>query len=833
MKKWLTKIKQWIDNKGLIKVLAPALILVLALVVLPNIVGAEATETAASKIDEMKQGLVGAIVVFHAFIQALLYPMVMIASALMDNNILLGPEMEASILEIWVQIRNWVNIIFVLVLVGIALYNVMGIAGDGSNYALKAILPKIVIGLVAINFSFLAGKVMIDSVGVLTEAVYALPTSFTNWDGYKDDLEKRLCRTTYANEETGRLEDNGENSKAVKDASVMSVIFCESDGATTDPMLTGEFNNAGSLYFSHFGEHNATASIMINMGLINDADMVALQADSGVDALSEMALHALFGVFMFLLFGFAYAALIVVLIARLIILWICLALSPLIVLFFVFPDLANAGGGEVDLKDKFFKHLFVPLVIGVVFSIGFTMLSVLYDSNSGSWMTALGGDGAKFGKFTNLNMSSDDVAEMQAMFGTNVSDFQSLLIAIGAVLIIWIGVFAAADQTVASSFTSSIKSAGEGIGKFAAKLPLYMTTIPIPGTEDKAPLMSAFAAAQNLEGAFKKKMGVNKGREKILERMGLGDPLGRRFREASDDLLAKGNDEHNARTINEVMHYKGAPGSKEDIDKLMSKAFAADSAIHQEYERLKDTEGSPKAALERMYDTGLLSRYGDSDGWGEASLGDDTPADEPSTEGNGDDATGDGTDDTSTTNDGTDDTTNINVTLQAANGGNLSTNTAARDAAAGVVMGATSTTDATLDTMFEGSVSGDTLTRAQAIGNDNLAALNTILDDLSVNGGELDAGEFTRAVTNAPDPPDPNPTPNPNPGPVAAAGPVPPPIPGGTTVPDPGDAVADLSGTRGLPETGGEALPGEELDDDSGDPGLRGGLGGDGGSAIA
>ncbi|MBT7483354.1 hypothetical protein HN680_01135, partial [Candidatus Peregrinibacteria bacterium] len=466
MKKWLTKIKNWIDNKGLIKILVPLAVLVIAIVVLPDIVGADEPSEASKKVEEVKANLVATVITFHAFLQALLYPVVMIASALMDNEILLSPEMESKILGIWVEIRNWVNIIFVLVLVGIALYNVMGVAGDGSNYALKAILPKIVIGLIAVNFSFLAVKLMIDSVGVLTEAVYALPTNFITWDSYADDLELRLCRSSESSTAEGeKVKDLG--PKKVKDASVLGMIFCEienPEAAADDKVLSGLFSPTGETYFSHFGEHNATASIMINMGLTADADVVKLD-EGGLDELAAMAIHALFGIFLFLMFGFAFVALVVVLIARLIILWICLALSPLIVLFFVFPDIANFGGGEMDLKDKFLKHLFVPLVIGVVLSIGFTMLNVLYDSESGQWTKQLGPN-VEFGQ---LDTTSVDVAEMTTTLGKDITDFQDLLIAICAVLIIWIGVFAAADQTVASSVTSTIKGAGESVGKVIAK----------------------------------------------------------------------------------------------------------------------------------------------------------------------------------------------------------------------------------------------------------------------------------------------------------------------------------------------------------------------------
>lgn len=636
MKKLWRKIKDFLDDKGLIKILTPIIVLVIALVVLPHIVGAADPETVGGKVDEIKQDLVATIVTFQAFLQALLAPMIMIASGLMDNSILLDPAMESKILQIWVEIRNWVNIIFVLALVFIALYNVLGIAGDGSNYALKAILPKIVIGLVAINFSFLGGKILIDSVGLLTNAVYSLPANFVAWDQHVDDLRVRLC-TNY--KET--TAENGtkswiEETRLLKDASVLGVIFCEKQEGADPSALTGQFNAAGTSYFEHFGEHNATATIMVNMGLITDADMVDFKEGDAVDALSKLALHSLFGIFMFLLFGFAFAALICVLVARLVILWICLALSPVIVLFFVFPDLASsAGGGELDLKDKFFKHLFVPLVIGVVFSVGFTMLSVLYNSESGSFMDNLGlvsettGDPLTFDDLINEGGDSTDVIEMVEAFGKDATDFQDLLIAVSAVLIIWIGVFAAADQTVASSFTGSIKEAGKKLGSFAAKMPLYLTTIPVPGVEGGTSLGGLLGAPGEIISSFESKM---RQQSRDLAQSVIPTPIGRQFDKAKDAIKGEPNTPDKWKAFEN--NYLKFQGSKDDKGKLEELLREVDPAVLAAY---NSKDGSVDEKLKAAATAAGISSP-NSSSWGQtplsskpsATTSDDTATTEPS-----------------------------------------------------------------------------------------------------------------------------------------------------------------------------------------------------------
>lgn len=407
------------------------------------------------------------------FLNYLLYPMVMVAGALMDNEMLIGPAMENKLLAIWVEIRNWVNMFFVLLLVGIAMYNVLGIAGDGSNYALKSILPKIVIGLVAVNFSFLAGKLLIDSTAVLTNAVYALPTgaSLVDWDKEREEMRLRLCRIPkWIGEGGAELEHTEANTtpRPKGNSSVLGSLFCE--GEESGDNLTGNFSDFGQSFFSNFGQHNIAVSLMVQMGNVSGLNT---PDEMGLQSLSQITFQMLFNIIIFVMFGFAYAALIVVLVARVIVLWIVLALSPVVILLFVLPDLSNFAGGEFDFKKQFFQHLFAPLIIGVVLSIGFTMLNTLQENGGGSWLGRIGE--------INLGTLQDttQVSQLASTYGTELSNFQSLLVAIGAVLVIWMGVFAAAKQTVASGIVETIKGAGQKFGKFMASTPLYATVIPV------------------------------------------------------------------------------------------------------------------------------------------------------------------------------------------------------------------------------------------------------------------------------------------------------------------------------------------------------------------
>lgn len=113
--------------------------------------------------------------------------------------------MEGMLKEIWVLMRDIVNVLFVLVLLFVAFINVVKEAGSASGWELKAILPKIVIALVAVNFSWSACKVLIDVSNVATATVLAIPQSLERYKEIEaevvssDSSEKNSVLSTTSN----------------------------------------------------------------------------------------------------------------------------------------------------------------------------------------------------------------------------------------------------------------------------------------------------------------------------------------------------------------------------------------------------------------------------------------------------------------------------------------------------------------------------------------------------------------------------------------------------------------------------------------------------------
>ena len=96
--------------------------------------------------------------------------------------------MEERLLLIWVNVRNIVNILFVFILLAIAFYNVVG-AGD--NYHIKR-TPKFIIALIAVNFTYIAAKVVL-TVSILCQLRFSrCQTRQTGLQASKDDTSPRI-----------------------------------------------------------------------------------------------------------------------------------------------------------------------------------------------------------------------------------------------------------------------------------------------------------------------------------------------------------------------------------------------------------------------------------------------------------------------------------------------------------------------------------------------------------------------------------------------------------------------------------------------------------------
>jgi hypothetical protein len=464
--------------------------------------GTDATKAAAAGADsattDALQALTAGILAFEKMIQKAIWPILFMTGDLMDNDLLFGSGMEERLRAIWVPIRNIVNILFVLALLGLAIYNVLGINGENSQYSIKAMLPKLIAAIIAVNFSFIGIKVFLDAVNVLTVSIFAIPdevgqTAPILANAQDTDLAKieKFCRQVYDAKDKAGLEASlddvaynmtgkeynikGVNKKEVK-SSVDSlkggsssskvdgfddrvtfikdeILFCTADGRLTQ---------AGVGFFQKYGSNNAALAMAINSGNILFLDQTYTFTELASSPYESFAINAIFSLLMYIVYATAFLALFVVLIVRMVVLWLGLALSPVIALALVIPiakDKLQMG----ELITKFVAHAIAPVGIALVMTIGWVMTSALRGT---------------FSRGGNMLL-----AESQAIPGIPIpglDTIQGLLISITTVAVVWVGVFAVADSTLAGGLLKGIKETMEKGGKWLATAPIkYTPWVPV------------------------------------------------------------------------------------------------------------------------------------------------------------------------------------------------------------------------------------------------------------------------------------------------------------------------------------------------------------------
>lgn len=459
--------------------------LIVVALTLPMIALAETPASPGSSEDVNKifQGVINILIVATEFIQRLIWPILLLIGSLLKNDILFGGGMEDRILAVWYVIRNFVNILMVLVLLGIALYNTAG--GKAQDYHLKAILPKFVIALIAVNFSFAMVKIAVDGVNVLTTAIFALPVSVENGFGQgidnifasEADYQETICKGLYG-QEVSKYKAGVTEAK-----NSGGFTFCNESAFT--------LTDSAKLYFAKFDGYNAGIVLAVNMMKLGGLNKVNVLEAS----LKDLFVNIIFSTFLYIIYGAAFIALFCVLLVRLVVVWMALILSPLMVLPSVLPEkIKSAMGG--DSKDKIVQTIIAPIPIAVVMTLGFILLTGLQKSS----FPGLAAPGAS--------------AKGSQLLLSGYSTLQELIVAIGTVAFLWIGIFKATNGTFAEKLVNGVKSTVEGVGKFAMSSLKYAPIFPVqvgqPGSDGKsAPTMMSIgaltSAARKLPTAMERK----------------------------------------------------------------------------------------------------------------------------------------------------------------------------------------------------------------------------------------------------------------------------------------------------------------------------------------
>lgn len=349
-----------------------------------------------------------------------------LAGPLMGSEHITGAHMMQTIRPLWVFVRNMVNVLLVVVLLYIVAYNLFTF-GQGGNWTIKDKLPRFIMTLVLINFSLLGMRVAIDAVNVATYSVLTMPHYAISEPKAVEDWIGETC--------TDEMEKAKKCEKGQSFRDKVNAHACESGSADTSPcffQIEADPNVANLTV----GPERA---IFFAFGVYILQIQELMTLPENLESLSDVLNNTLFSLVMAIAYAIVLAGLFVALVARTIVLWLMIIISPVLI------GAKLMGIGYLDFVwDMFINHLFIPLKIALALGMSFLMIMALIPFQMDDSIIRLGPSLQTFGH-TGYDM----------------------LWQIATVAIFWGTAKWALDNTVAKAAVDGITGFGESLGKMA------------------------------------------------------------------------------------------------------------------------------------------------------------------------------------------------------------------------------------------------------------------------------------------------------------------------------------------------------------------------------
>lgn len=375
-----------------------------------------------------------------------------------------GPMMDA-LNRIWQLSRDIMNILFAVMLIGVALYTI--VTGDKKYVSEK--LQSFIMAVILVNFSWFFPRVIIDVANVLAATVYTVPDIMgggfqcMTWDdagnrepcrglidfkllpateaeeqAYCQGLAPNRCNCAYhiacyKFDSLQAMRQNGQwgvghvmlNGLIINYTKFMNLIKIPAT-------LAGPGPGPGTAWESFMSTIRILMSIMIAF-VVQGAIFLPLVALTGV------------------------------LLIRILVIWMTTAFMPFAFLGYVINGKLGTGGivkgMDFDLWEQFIGAAFLPAIIAVPITIGFIMLTAVTQVQAPAGFMGVMG--------------------IPLIFG--VRTWWGLLWMIASVMVLWKGAFMAMKTNqFASGFVEKVQGFGENIGRAAIKLPL-LTPLPMGG----------------------------------------------------------------------------------------------------------------------------------------------------------------------------------------------------------------------------------------------------------------------------------------------------------------------------------------------------------------
>lgn len=383
--------------------------------------------------------------------------------------------------KIWIMVSNVVYFIFAFILIAIAFMNIIW-KTDNNTWELKQAMPKFIVWVLIVPFSWFFVQFVLSISAVLTVWVLTLPyDSFQGDTLFESALENEMfadqwiCKDVIISFSWEFEEGTSSLTEWDADNALDENIRCKSDDSkvTVREILTG-VDSDGNISADWWALQNSIFGIIsvYSYGIlrIQELDTIAANDLNAIKTIADLVFKIVFDLLFIAVYLLLMIALMLALFARWVRLWLYAMMSPVFGLLYFFWAKEWFWDEQKFSVKEFIALALVPVYVSAALAFGLTFILV-----ASEWIkkNSESSDTLQAGWFSLTITGAKGDGEVET------SVIGKLIVEIFWVAILWIAVmFALKQSEVTRQITAPIAEFGKSVGQLAAKAPTYAPIIP-------------------------------------------------------------------------------------------------------------------------------------------------------------------------------------------------------------------------------------------------------------------------------------------------------------------------------------------------------------------
>lgn len=397
---------------------------------------------------------------------SLLTPFLILAGWLLSPDWVFGEVfwLRPVLYDLWKLMSNIVYVAFAFLLIVMAFMNIYG--GEKNTWAIKTKLPKLIVGVITVPFTWFFVSAIISISTILTASTIQLAGDLSKNISSSNEFKFNVPAKCKLNFE-GALSGTG---------SVNKFYDCSETGkkeVKLSEILSSE-NPYGIV------SHYAYAVFKFdNVKGITDKNLWSLKT------LADISMSLFIAILVFFIFMLVVAMLILALFMRAIHFWMIAIFSPLLSLKYFLEDKMNFGDKWLSIP-KIISLAMVPVYVSAALAFGLVFISAIWWAKmptsdgtvvkiEGKKMTAFGTEYEVVGNPIWVGNNVDQSADKSLSWNV----FGQMIMYFIALAILWLAVQGAINSNeITKEAAQPVADFGNQIGGIIKKLPQYAPIIP-------------------------------------------------------------------------------------------------------------------------------------------------------------------------------------------------------------------------------------------------------------------------------------------------------------------------------------------------------------------